>query len=186
MIKSNKIKRETLVELAKQAYLEVLKEHTIIENLTTVLPDASQEILQKFPKLQKTLVRLMTSNYDAFVENVEWISPKPTAFKVTIKNGQTFTLTWMGKNFRAIIGGKTYYLGQVQDFQNALAKLAELYSETPTGGDKEEDEIESGQDNLFDAPEGGLGDEDFGGEDLGDEGGEDLGGEEIDFEDPVD
>lgn len=176
MIKSNKIKRETLIELAKQAYLEVLKEQRITEDSTAVLPDASEEILQKFPKLQKTLVRLMTANYDAFVENVEWISPKPTAFKVVIKNGQTFTLTWVGKNFRAIIGGKTYYLGQVQDFQNALAKLAELYNETPTGGSKEEDEMEDGGDNLFDAPEG----------DLEDEGGEDLGGEEIDFENPVD
>ena len=182
MMKSSRIKRGILIDLAKQAYLEVLEEQTLKEESTPVLPDASEEIIQKFPKLQKTLVRLMTANYNAFVENIEWVSPKPTAFKITIKNGQTFTLTWMGKNFRAIIGGKTYYLGQIQDFQNALAKLAELYSETPTGGDKEEDGVE-GEDSLFDAPEGG---EDFGGEDLGDGEGEDLGDEEIDFEDPVD
>lgn len=196
MKRKKREKVDTILEIIKEAYEEVLLESE--EDLEPEIPeggaeleDATEEIIQKFPKLKEVLKKLMTSDYESFMKDLEWISPKPTAFRVILQNGQRFTLTWMGEGFTATIAGKDYYLKKVDEFQNALKKLAELYSETPTGGDKEEDM----EGDAFDEPAGGGssgGGGDFGDDDFGDEGdfdepeGEDLGDEEIDFEDPAD
>ena len=120
---------------------------------------------------------------------IDWVSPKPTTFRVNLTNGQDFTLKWTGTNFEAKVLGKKYYLGKVDEFQQALDKLARLYQEAPLKGAGEED-AEGGADTDF--GDGGGGEfpgEEGGGEDAAftdaggdEEGGADLGGEEIDFE----
>ena len=123
-------------------------------------------------------------------------SPRPTSFRVNLKNGQDYILKWTGKSFEAQIMGKRYLINKINDYQQALDKLNILYKEAPmTGAGEEPADVDTGGG-------GGGGGGDFpgddaagGGEEGGDEvdalgggeegGGADLGGEEIDFEKPA-
>lgn len=169
----------------RSANEEVIKEEEEVETEGAELPDATDEMLQKFPTLKKTIVRLMTDDYKEFMESIDYISPRPTAFKVNLTNGQSFTLKWMGKNFEATILGKRYYLGQLSNYQQALDKLSILYKEGPIT--QPEDELEGGDmeggEDFGDTGGSGGGFEEpaAGGDDLG---GEDLGDEDVAFEEP--
>jgi len=191
--------KKQIKEIIKQAYLEILLEQDIAPEEQgdpdasdeTVLEDATDTILEKFPTVRKILTKLMTEDFKEFVETINWISPKPTSFRIVLKNGQDFDLTWMGKNFQATILGKDYFLGKVNEFQQALDKLGVLYQEAPMSGAGEEEPLDSefggdagggggGGDFPGDEPAGGEFDEP-----AGEEGGEDLGDAEIDFEEPA-
>ena len=169
----------------RSANEEVIKEEEEVETEGAELPDATDEMLQKFPTLKKTILRLMTDDYKEFMESIDYISPRPTAFKVNLTNGQSFTLKWMGKNFEATILGKRYYLGQLSNYQQALDKLSILYKEGPIA--QPEDELEGGDmeggEDFGDTGGSGGGFEEpaAGGDDLG---GEDLGDEDVAFEEP--
>ena len=164
----------------------------------TVLEDATDTILAKFPTVKAAIVKLQTEDFKQFVDSVDWISPRPTAFRVNLKNGQDYSLKWTGKTFEVSILGKRYILSKISEYQQALDKLAILYKEAPMKGAGEEE----GGDNSDFGSAGGSGGADFPGEEGGAEGGEDfgaddgadldvgddapaadLGGEEIDFED---
>ena len=160
----------------------------------TVLEDATDTILAKFPTVRQALVKLQTEDFKEFVESVDWISPRPTSFRINLKNGQDYILKWTGKTFEAQILGKRYVLSNIADYQQAIDKLAILYKEAPMKGAGEEEGGEfdadtggggggGGEFPGDDAAGGGEGGDDLGGDDLGgEEGGEDLGGEPIDFE----
>lgn len=196
------MKVRELKELIEEAYIQVLREAEEPKpedpigdeeaSEETVLEDATDTMLSKFPTLKLTLVKLMTEDFKEFIDTIDWVSPKPTTFRVNLVNGQDFTLKWTGKNFQAQILGKKYMLGNISDFQQALDKLARLYQEAPLKGAGEE----GGEGAEADFGGGGGGG-DFPGEEGGGEeaafddagaaggeegGGEDLGGEEIDFE----
>ena len=165
----------------------------------TILEDATDIILGKFPTLKKAITKLQTNQFREFVTSIDWISPRPSSFRVNIKNGQSYILKWTGTGFEAQILGKRYYIDKVDDYQQALDKLARLYKEGPMSGsgDEEAADTDSGSGS------GGGGGGDFpgtdaggGGDDAGldalsgdaepadDAGGADLGGEPIDFEEP--
>ena len=165
----------------------------------TILEDATDIILGKFPTLKKAITKLQTNQFKEFVTSIDWISPRPSSFRVNIKNGQSYILKWTGTGFEAQILGKRYYIDKVDDYQQALDKLARLYKEGPMSGsgDEEAADTDSGSGS------GGGGGGDFpgtdaggGGDDAGldalsgdaepadDAGGADLGGEPIDFEEP--
>jgi hypothetical protein len=219
------MKREDLKKLIEEAYIEVLQE-SLIEDLAEAeedeepdaeeagapegeevpesepgteeeLPDATDTILGRFPTLKQAIVKLQTEDYEEFVDSIDWISPRPTAFRINLKNGQDYELKWTGKTFVAKILGKRYTLSNIADYQQALDKLAILYSESPMKGAGEGEAAEGVDDAStgggdFPGGEGGAtgGEEDFGGEEGGEDlggadvgGGEDLSDEPIDFED---
>jgi hypothetical protein len=161
----------------------------------TVLEDATDTILAKFPTLRQAIIKLQTEDFKQFVTTIDWISPRPTSFRINLKNGQDYILKWTGKTFEANILGKRYLLSSISDYQQALDKLTILYREAPMKGAGEEGGGDAPADfgsadgsggADFPGEEGGAeGGEDFGGDDAGADagGGEDLSGEEIDFED---
>ena len=160
----------------------------------TILEDATDTILAKFPTLKAAIVKLQTEDFKEFVDSIDWISPRPTSFRINLINGQEYIIKWMGKGFEAQILGKRYYLNKIDDYQQALDKLAILYREGPMSGAGEGEAADTdtggggggGGDFPGDDAAGGGGEE--GGEDLGgdleadDTGGEDLTDEPIDFE----
>lgn len=165
----------------------------------TVLEDATDEILGKFPTLKKAIVKLQTNQFKEFVESIDWISPRPSSFRVNIKNGQSYILKWTGTGFEAQILGKRYYIDKIDDYQQALDKLARLYKEGPMSGAGEGEPADTdsggggGGGGDFPGGEGGAEGGEEGGADVdslagddagGEEGGADLGGEPIDFEEP--
>ena len=129
--------------------LEEGKESDMVFSEGEVLPDNMDIMLSKFPTLKHALSRLMTDQFSEFVSGIDWISPKPTQFRINLKNGQNFTMKWAGKDFEATILGKRYYIGQLIGFQQALNKLAILYQEGPMGEEEEEQPSE----NNFPEPE---------------------------------
>ena len=165
----------------------------------TVLEDATDEILGKFPTLKKAIIKLQTGQFKEFVESIDWISPRPSSFRVNIKNGQSYILKWTGTGFEAQILGKRYYIDKIDDYQQALDKLARLYKEGPMSGAGEGEPADTdsggggGGGGDFPGGEGGAEGGEEGGADVdalagddagGEEGGADLGGEPIDFEEP--
>ena len=161
----------------------------------TILEDATDTILAKFPTLKAAIVKLQTEDFKEFVDSIDWISPRPTSFRINLTNGQEYIIKWMGKGFEAQILGKRYYLNKIDDYQQALDKLAILYREGPMSGAGEGEAADT------DTGGGGGGGGDFPGDDAagggggegeegleaddtgGDEGGgEDLTDEPIDFE----
>ena len=164
----------------------------------TVLEDATDQILSKFPTLQAAIIKLQTEDFKEFVDSIDWISPRPTEFRINLKNGQDYILKWTGTGFEAQIMGKRFYIDKINDYQQALDKLAILYKEGPmTGaGEGEPADVDSGGSSGGgggdfpgdDAAGGGGGDDaidDLGGEEGGEEGGADLTGEPVDFEEPA-
>lgn len=97
----------------------------------TVLEDSTDTILAKFPTVKAAIVKLQTEDFKEFVESIDWISPRPSSFRVNLKNGQDYILKWTGKTFEAQILGKRYILSNIAEYQQALDKLALLYREAP-------------------------------------------------------
>lgn len=161
----------------------------------TVLETAPEKMMGKFPTLKRAVEALLTDQYKEFVDDILWVAPRPSTFRVELKNQQNFILKWTGKGFEAQIQGKRYYINKLAEFEQALDKLNELLKYGPnSGGEPGED---AGSDSSgggstsggdFPGAEGGAG----GGEEAaGTEGGEgeeappaDLGGEELEFQEP--
>ena len=159
--------KKQIVELLEEVYFEVLAEGG-------ELPTATDEILSKFPTLRDNIVKLLTKEYGFFVDEISWVSPKPSTFKVHLKNGQFFLLKWLGKGFQAQIEGKRFFLKNINEYQAALGRLNELLKYGPAGET-------ASSDDEFGSEEGG---DDFGGEE--DAGGADSGTTDAEGEDIFD
>lgn len=120
------MKRSDLKNLILEAYVEVLREEE-----TPALKTSTQEILGKFPTLKKAVVDLLTNEYDEFVEDIKWTVPKPSTFKIVLKNGQPFYLKWTGKGFEATVEGKRYFIKNVVEYQQALDALGRILRDGP-------------------------------------------------------
>ena len=192
----NTLLNESLLDELEEAEEEPQPEEAGEES-GPVLEDATDTILGKFPTLKQAIIKLQTEDFKEFVESIDWISPRPTSFRINLKNGQDYILKWTGKSFEAQIMGKRYLLSNIADYQQALDKLAVLYKEAPMTGAGTGEPADTdtggggGGGGEFPGEEGGAeGGEDLGGEEGGEtpeaggeESGADLGGEEIDFED---
>lgn len=205
--------RKELKDLIFECYVNVLrkrysilsededKDKNMVFGEGGQLPDSTDQMLAKFPTLKHALIRLHSEQYKDFVDSIDWVSPKPSVFRINLSNGQDYTLKWMGKDFEANISGKDYYLGQLIGFQQALQKLTDLYQEGPVSTGEDEEAPEGGSDEGGSGGGGGgsFPGSDFGGEPGGeeapgeeggsegeeaggDEGGEDMSGQDIDFE----
>jgi len=141
-----------------------------VEAAEDEVTDPTPEILAKFPTLKKTIIHLMTPDYEEFVEKIGWMSPKPSTFKVEFKNGQDFTLKWLGKGFEATVEGKRYFLNNVSEYQQCLDKIGYMLASGPITDQFADDT--SGED-VFGGAEGGGGE--FPGGEGGTDGGADLG-----------
>lgn len=142
------------------------------EEAGPVLEDATDKILGKFPTVKAALIKLQTDDFREFVDSIDWISPRPTSFRVNLKNGQDYILKWTGKTFEAQIMGKRYLLSNIAEYQQALDKLALLYKEAPMKGAGEEpadgSDIGDADTGGGDFPGGDGGGGTGGADDLGD------------------
>lgn len=130
-----------LRDVILEAYSEVLSEQGV--------PTTMDDLLSRFPSLHKTVENLLTKDYSNFVSAIEWVSPKPSTFRVMLNNQQALYLKWLGKGFQAQIGGKRYNLENVVDYQQALLRLGELLKHSePTP----EDEMGGEPSSEFDTP----------------------------------
>lgn len=156
------MKKSELHDIIVEAYVELLRETPEVPALKT----STQEILGKFPTVKKTLVKLMTHEFDEFVEDVRWVAPRPSTFTIILKNGQTFNLKWEGKDFDANIEGKNYYLGTVSTYQQAVDSLNRILVNGPISQGEEPGADQFGGETPGAEPAGGGGAGAFPGEET--------------------
>ena len=102
--------------------------------------------LTKFPELKDIIVSLLTADFDPFLSSIDWVAPRPTTFRINLKNDQEFYLIWMRRSWIAQIEGKKYYLLNLPEEQNAAEAIARIlrYGTASSGEAAEGSEAESG------------------------------------------
>jgi hypothetical protein len=78
----------------------------------------------------------MSQDFTAFVENIEWVAPRPTTFKITLKNLNSYHLIWTGTEFTARVSGTQYNLANLGEEQRAIKAIQELLIVGPINPDK--------------------------------------------------
>jgi hypothetical protein len=127
--------KKELADKVRTAAREVVSRNNKLET-TTPMSFKYSEMLNKFPKLQETLIRLMSDDFTTFVEDIEWVAPRPTTFKIVLKNQNYFHLIWNGDEFTARVSGTQYNLANLGEEQRAIKAIQELLITGPINPDK--------------------------------------------------
>ena len=100
--------------------------------------------LTKFPELKAILVDLLTHEFDSFLEGIDWISPRPTTFRINLLNGQSFILIFTERSWIAQVEGKKYYLLNIDEEEYAAQSISRILQYgSASGADVEGDEDDS-------------------------------------------
>ena len=113
--------REELILKIKQLAPQVYKSSKKAEEAAVEYDE-----LTKFPELKKILVDLLTTEFDNFLSSIDWVSPRPTTFRINLKNGQSFFLTYGKRSWIAQIEGKNYYLLNLGEEEQATQAIARM------------------------------------------------------------
>lgn len=119
--------REKIKMLVKQVY-EPASNDSINTNTSDEVSVSSEKfsILSKFPSLKEVIETLLTSNYEPFIADIQWVAPKPLTFRVILANDELFYLIYTPKSWIAQIEGKKYYLLNVGEEEFACQTLAHM------------------------------------------------------------
>lgn len=109
--------------------------------------------LTKFPELKAVIVDLLTVQFDEFLESIDWVAPRPTTFRINLRNGQNFLLIFTDRSWIAKVEGKKYYLLNLDEEERAAESVARILS---YGEQIEEGEAAEGGDAGGDSGGGGL------------------------------
>ena len=82
--------------------------------------------LTKFPELKDAIVKLLGPQFDVFLASIDWVAPKPTTFRINLKNGTDFYLTFTPRSWVAEVEGKKYYLLNLNEEENATNSIARM------------------------------------------------------------
>lgn len=102
--------------------------------------------LTKFPELKDVIVSLLGPQFDLFVASIDWVAPKPTTFRINLKNGENFYLVYTPRTFIAEIEGKKYYLLNLNEHENAENAIARIlrYGAPDIGGTQDAADFDTG------------------------------------------
>lgn len=98
--------------------------------------------LTKFPELKKILIDLLTVEFDKFLSSIDWVSPRPTTFRINLKNNQDFYLIFGKRSWIAQVEGKKYYLLNLPEEERAaqaISRILQYGLKTETGMQSDED-----------------------------------------------
>ena len=109
--------KDKIKRLAKQVYQEKIK-----------VDDAAlaYDELTKFPELKAIIVDLLSSDYDKFLESIDWVAPRPTTFRINLLNGQNFLLIFNDRSWVAQVEGKKYYLLNLDEEERAAESISRI------------------------------------------------------------
>ena len=82
--------------------------------------------LTKFPELKEVILSLLTSDFNNFLSSIDWVAPRPTTFRINLRNDENFYLIWMGRSWIAQIEGKKYYLLNLPEEERAVETIARI------------------------------------------------------------
>ncbi len=137
--------------LAKTVYAEKSNPLADAEEIEDIVTKFS--VIDKFPPLKKVMEDLFDFQYEPFVEDIEWVAPRPTTFRIKLVNGANFYLIYQGEEddkglFIAQIAGKKYFLESLPEEQQASEAIARLlrYKFADTGKIEGDDDLDLGGD----------------------------------------
>jgi hypothetical protein len=102
--------------------------------------------LTKFPELKDVIVDLLGPQFDVFLASIDWVAPKPTTFRINLKNGENFYLVFNERSWVAEIEGKRYYLLNLNEEENATQAIARMlrYGMPNSSGTQDPAEFDTG------------------------------------------
>ena len=144
--------REELV-----AKIRTLAKDVYRSRLKADVAAAEYDELTKFPELKKVLVGLLTSDFDFFLASIDWVAPKPTTFRINLKNGENFYLVYHPRSWVAEIEGKKYYLLNLNEQENAETAISRMlrYGAPNIMGEQDAAEFSATSGGEFPGGEGG-------------------------------
>ena len=110
----------------------------LILRIRKLAPEVTQKIKQaevaaveydeltKFPELKKVIIDLLTTEFDKFLSSIDWVSPRPTTFRINLKNTQDFYLTFGKRSWVAQVEGKKYYLLNLPEEERAAQAISRI------------------------------------------------------------
>ena len=97
--------------------------------------------LTKFPELKAVIVDLLSVQFDQFLDSIDWVAPRPTTFRINLRNGQNFLLIFTDRSWIAKVEGKKYYLLNLDEEERAAESVSRILSY----GEANESEGEGGE-----------------------------------------
>ena len=85
-------------------------------------------MLLKFPELKRVLVDMLTTQFETFVKDIQWVAPKPTTFRIVLGNNEVFYLIWAVRSWIAKVEGKKFYLLNLNEEERAIEAIARMLS----------------------------------------------------------
>ena len=131
--------RDKIQRLAKDVY----KDNAKIDDAALAYDE-----LTKFPELKAIIVDLLTVQFDEFLESIDWVSPRPTTFRINLLNGQNFILIFTDRSWIAQVEGKKYYLLNLDEEERAAQAISRILSYGTM--EKSDEESEDGGDGDVD------------------------------------
>lgn len=98
------------------------------------------EEVKKFPDLKVILTDLLSDEYNSFISSIDWVAPKPTTFRINLRNNHFFYLLVGEKSWIAEIEGKPYYLINISEKESASKSLANILRYIASEKETESDE----------------------------------------------
>ena len=140
--------KEEFKERIKGLAFEVIKDRKKSE-----IAAVQYDELTKFPELKEVILTLLTADFDNFLSSIDWVAPRPTTFRINLRNDQNFYLIWMGRSWIAQIEGKKYYLLNLPEEERAVEAIARMLRYgAPDSGDTDAG-IDTGADTDTSAEE---------------------------------
>jgi hypothetical protein len=106
--------------------IKLLAKQVYSSQLITPEEAIQYDELTKFPELKKVLVDLLTAEYDSFLASIDWVAPRPTTFRINLKNDQNFYLIYGKRSWIAQVEGKKYYLLNLPEEERAAQSISNI------------------------------------------------------------
>jgi len=107
------------------------KIRSLVPNVITNKKQADEAAIEydeftKFPELKRVVVDLLTHEFDSFVASIDWVAPKPTTFRINLKNDFNFYLIYTKTSWIAQVEGKKYYLLNLPEQERAIDAVSRI------------------------------------------------------------
>lgn len=106
--------------------------------------------LTKFPELKEVIVDLLTADFDSFLASIDWVAPRPTTFRINLKNGEDFYLIYNKRSWVAQVEGKKYYLLNLPEEERATEAVARILRYGAKDEEVESIDVEGAEDISMD------------------------------------
>jgi len=113
--------REELIIRIRKLAFEVVNSRKQAEVATIEYDE-----LIKFPELKKILIDLLTNEFDKFLSSIDWVAPRPTTFRINLKNNQEFYIMFGKRSWIAQVEGKKYYLLNLPEEERAAEAISRI------------------------------------------------------------